>query len=630
MALSTATLAALLGGCTEPEPADGDGDADAGVVAPLADGQGRIARLQTAAGVRSVPYVIVDGRPMSGDIILPDAAIDASLWAAPAPVRRWPGGVIPFEIASDVVDPQRIHDAIAHYQRQTSIRLVPRRSTDLVYLRFIPYTGSSFCGLSDIGRRYAPLNPPPGALYPQNLQLSGTCGSAGTVIHELGHALGLWHEQSRPDRDSHVIVHWENIEDDAAIRYQFEKHDLDGDVLAGPYDFDSIMHYGSKFGSANGLPTLTRLDGTEINQQRTGLSDGDLRALESMYPTSASEAPAMCRTAPPRRATRRRADVAEVWEDVGPTMSIATHTSTGMSFRLPMSWATRAGGWSVRTRWAAGDFDNDGDQDLVGVWKDAGNKNTLTLWRSNGASFTPTHWLAQQGDWLDSTEWLPGDFDGDGRTDLMSVWKDGASSTFTFWRSTGAAFAAPVHWAVRQGGWTSLAKWNVGDFNLDGRDDILSAWPEGTGTTFTVRLSTNGGLAPQHWLQAAGGWASNMQFLVGNFDGAGGADVMVAWDDGGASTLTFYRNQGTSLAAGTNWATRDGGWANNVRWSAGDYNADGRDDVLAIWNEAGRSTLTVRRSTGLTSPRLITEHWGTRRAGWQDSASWCTGTFDVQ
>jgi hypothetical protein len=70
---------------------------------------------------------------------------------------------------------------------------------------------------------------------------------------------------------------------------------------------------------------------------------------------------------------------------------------------------------------------------------------------------------------------------------------------------------------------------------------------------------------------------------------------------------------------------RDGGWPTNTRWSAGNYDADGFDDVFTAWNDAGMHTLTVRRSTGLG---FATSHWSTRTNGWQESTAWCTGVFD--
>jgi len=53
----------------------------------------------------------------------------------------------------------------------------------------------------------------PGRGHPMavNYQAPGCLQTTGGIQHELLHVLGLFHEQSRPDRDEYVIVLWDNI-----------------------------------------------------------------------------------------------------------------------------------------------------------------------------------------------------------------------------------------------------------------------------------------------------------------------------------------------------------------------------------------------------------------------------------
>ena len=84
-----------------------------------------------------------------------------------------------------------------------------------------------------------------------NLQAPG-CDNCGTATHEILHALGMAHEQQRPDRDDFVSIVWNNIkpgmDTQFAIRSQADAQ--------RPYDIMSIMHYAAKSFSRNGRDTL--------------------------------------------------------------------------------------------------------------------------------------------------------------------------------------------------------------------------------------------------------------------------------------------------------------------------------------------------------------------------------------
>ena len=85
-----------------------------------------------------------------------------------------------------------------------------------------------------------------------NLQSPG-CDSLGISIHELLHALGQAHEQSRPDRETYVSVNFAKIQ--AGMEGNFRVQ-ADDDV-ARPYDMLSLMHYEATAFSTDGSATIT-------------------------------------------------------------------------------------------------------------------------------------------------------------------------------------------------------------------------------------------------------------------------------------------------------------------------------------------------------------------------------------
>ena len=181
--------------------------------------------------------------------------------------KRWPLGRVPYEPppASSPIA-QIVQEAIASLTRSAGgVIFTAKQPTDGSFLVF---EVSAFCS-SKVGR----------AGGRQVIHLSPDA-TAGNAIHELCHALGLWHEQSRSDRDAHVRILWANIL--AGYEHNFQQQLTDGDDV-GPYDFQSIMHYPPDAFSANGQPTLQALNGSPIFGQRDQLSAGDVAALRKMY-----------------------------------------------------------------------------------------------------------------------------------------------------------------------------------------------------------------------------------------------------------------------------------------------------------------------------------------------------------
>ncbi|KAF2352485.1 Peptidase M12A [Trinorchestia longiramus] len=178
----------------------------------------------------------------------------------------WPGGLlnwkensdgwpeVPYRFGSKFLLSGSINTAIRHWEEHTCIKFRDVTQGGL-YPHVVFETSSSSC-FSRIGRIFF-------LITGQSILLTTACQlEVGTVIHEIGHALGLFHEQARWGREEYIQILWKNMR----LSELYNNFPKITENYGVPYDYSSIMHYGMLEFSNSGRSVLVT-----TNQMAQGL-----------------------------------------------------------------------------------------------------------------------------------------------------------------------------------------------------------------------------------------------------------------------------------------------------------------------------------------------------------------------
>ncbi|XP_068198826.1 meprin A subunit alpha-like [Antennarius striatus] len=207
-----------------------------------------------------------DANLVEGDILIPNgknALVDKRYrWKFP----------IPYILGDDLDLNAKgcVHQAFEMYRLKSCIDFKPYEG-EQSFIKFVK-RGGCFSSVGD-------------QKFGQILSLGSGCDHKAVIEHELLHALGFYHEQSRTDRDDYVNIHLDQVI--PGMEHNFNKYNDDFITDQNTaYDYESVMHYRPFSFNANpSIPTIT----TKIKEfykiigQYLDFSEKDTLRLNRMY-----------------------------------------------------------------------------------------------------------------------------------------------------------------------------------------------------------------------------------------------------------------------------------------------------------------------------------------------------------
>ena len=282
---------------------------------------------------------------------------------------------------------------------------------------------------------------------------------------------------------------------------------------------------------------------------------------------------------------------------------------------------TKFNGTKIQGRVTAGDFNGDGKDDIAVMYDYDNNQPKILVFLSTGSSFQNwTAWHLETGFYNPERitgRFTAGDFNGDGKDDIATMY-DYANHTakILVFISNGSSFNTWTPWFIEDTPYyynpsNVAGRFEAGDFNGDGKDDIATLYYYANETTkIHVFLSQGNTFS---WFQS---WYSQMnpryyncdnvldRFEVADFNGDGKDDVATMYNYGsGTMQLHVFTSTGSALNNWSTWYNRNATGTyyadTTTAFLACDANGDGKSDIASRYNYRNSvSSLLYFKSTG--------------------------------
>ncbi len=277
----------------------------------------------------------------------------------------------------------------------------------------------------------------------------------------------------------------------------------------------------------------------------------------------------------------------------GDAPAISLYRNDGSSGFTPVDAGLTAL-WFVKLAW--GDFDNDGDLDLVITGRGGKLSPVLLLYRNDAGAFTEVSGTGIADIIGSSAAW--GDYDNDGFLDLLLTGWDFSGPVAAVYRNNGDQTFSDIG-AGLTGVYDANAAW--GDYDNDGDLDILLAGADQTDTPTTLVYRNDEGAFVDIDAGVTGVYDGNVAW--GDYDNDGDLDfVITGRRDGDPFTVLLYENTGGGNF--TEIVPKDDDWGDPLPGKYGgmgvwgDYDNDGVLDLLLTGDSDGAETTYVYWSYG--------------------------------